>query len=287
MKLAMRISVLCLGFVILLGACETEELSVSYIDIPRFEVNARPGTGASTADITEVRVVLDSITIGIYPLPAVIPILATGPTNIRLEPVVRRSGLSQERLVYPMYQPWEQVVNLQLKQTQQIIPVIDYVPNVAFALLEDFETGARTFEYSLDTIRNNPLRASASAARTGLQGGLITLGPDAQIFEVASPPLRIDRNTQEVWIELDFRGEADLALTLLPVQDGTPATRLPRYLQGARSRTDFQKFYFDIVDEFTVELLSGDFRLGLLATIPDSVTSQRTISLDNIKVVYR
>src|SRR5690606_23802 len=67
------------------------------------------------------------------------PVLSTGRSEVLISPGVKENGISATRKVYPFYEPFDTVVDLQQESTLQIVPKFNYYPNTKFALNESFE----------------------------------------------------------------------------------------------------------------------------------------------------
>ena len=272
---------------LLAAGCSVEQLDVAYIEVPEIEIQDPAAVGELNHRVVGVRAVLNATSLGFYPLPASIPILATGAQRIRLEPVVNRSGLSEEFVAYPMFDAYVDEPVLVAGATDTVRPSLPYVDQAAFVLTEDFQGGVGSFPIDLDgdgvtslTLFNDPLGRGSV--------GKVSLTAANPIFEVASVTLPPIPDAREVWLELEFRGDAVLSLTLLPEQPGEPQDRGFRFNQGALPREEWRTFYFDLRNEINDQLLPVTKRLGLLAAFDPAVDlDQQEVFIDNIRLVYR
>lgn len=275
--------------------CAKQELEVSYLYVPGFEVAASATSGDISTQITDVRVVIGPQTLGFYPLPARIPILASGEQTIRLEPVVRIAGEASNRIVYPMYEVFEELLTLVPGTVDTIRPIIDYVTSSNFAYVEDFETSVPSLPLDLDDFPQTTFQTSSENVSTGSGSGRVTLTAAASVCEVATPVLNNSGATwNRIWLEMDFyRGDAPVAIGLLPEIPGPAETRIFRYFQGGNSRQPgddgrWVKLYFELVDNGLDEFATRPFRIGFLAVLPDTAsTSTADVFIDNLKVVYQ
>lgn len=271
---------------LLLTGCETEELEVSYIYIPAFDVEANAQSGDISTQITDVRVVLGAESLGFYPLPARIPILASGENLVRLEPVVRIAGLAANRIVYPFYEVFEETLTLVPGSIDTIRPTISYTSTSGFGFVEDFETSNPTLIFDLDDFSDTKFETTATNPSSGSGAGVATLTTTSRIVESATPVLNpTGQNWNRIWLELDYRGDVPLTVAILPETPGSENTRLNRYTQGVSDRDEWRKIYFELVTNGQEEFASQPFRVGFLAVLDTTVTSN--LYLDNIKVVHQ
>ena len=277
------------ALLLITSACEVDEIEVAYLSIPGVAVTPR---GTLEPDgIAALRVVRGDTSLGFYPIPADVPLLGLGTATLSIEPAVRRSGLSEELLVYPLYQPVAQTLGLVPGQTDTIRPIFSYRPEAVVALDEGFESSSSILIRDLAAEGSAPLTRVTDGVRAGTGSGLITLSAATPVYEVASAVVRPDRaSILDLWVELDYRGEGVLALALFPeaptlAGPGEPLSA--RYFQGALPREEWTKFYFDIVDDSNRGFLADGFRVSLLAIYNEDLGAEQRLYLDNLRVVYR
>ena len=269
--------------------CNVEELDVGYLAIP--EITVAPADQSPRDGVVALRLVRGSTSLGFYPVPADVPLLNTGATAVTLEPTVRRSGDSQELRVYPMYQPVEVEIQLLPGRTDTVRPVFGYREEVTVGLEETFESPANALTLDLQNGNSPAIAQSTDTVAGGLSSGRITLTAASPVFEVATDVVVPDRDrVLDLWLELDYRGDAVLALTLFPeavppLQQGQPIAS--RYFQGALPREDWTRIYFDIVDVSNRDFLTDGFRVSLLAVFDPERGASQEVFVDNLRVVYR
>ena len=266
--------------------CETRDLEVTYIYVPAFDVQPNGQSGDISTQITDVRVVLGPESLGFYPLPARIPILASGEHLVRLEPVVRIAGLAANRIVYPFYEVFQDTLNLIPGTIDTIRPSISYVSTSSFGYVEDFETNNASLILDLDDFTDTRIEKTTINPSVGTGAGMATLSTASNIFETATPVLNsTGQEWSRIWLELDYRGSIPLAVAIISETPGADDVRIPRYVQGVGARDEFRKIYFELVSSSLQEFASSPFRVGFLA-VSDSSTAGN-IFLDNIKVVHQ
>ena len=110
-----RLLSLCFALLAVLGfsGCPADlEIAPAIIVLDDLIFDAGAFPGGSTSNITEVWAFSGEEFLGAFPLPARIPVLAVGSTDIRLEAGVRQNGISSTPDFYEFYTPVERTLEL-------------------------------------------------------------------------------------------------------------------------------------------------------------------------------
>ena len=98
--------------------------------------------GSNSSKITDAWVYIDNKLIGIYELPAKIPILDQGDHKLTIRAGIKVNGIAATRAYYPFYDLFEQNINLKPETTDTVKPAVRYYPSTGFfQWMEDFESG--------------------------------------------------------------------------------------------------------------------------------------------------
>lgn len=271
------------------GGCEVRQLDVAYLQIDEIAVENPFEAGArDDVRITDVRVVDGAGTQGFYPVPGVIPVLDATPRVLRLEPVVRLAGLSESRLVYPLYEAVERPFDLAPGQTLGLSPVVGYIDGVRFPLREGFDGRVERFVVELDDFDETRFEVVADPVDPARAVGRARLTEDADLLEVTTEVVAIDEPFTQAWLEVVYRGDVDLNIAVLGTNLQTPAERGALFLQGVRARDDYRRFYFDLQLGATREILTAGFRIDLLAAYDPALGgAAQELFVDEVRVVAR
>ena len=274
----------------LAGGCGEDELPAGYLRVERIEL-----TGAAATDrpveLAAVRVVDGPEALGVYPLPARIPVSADGSAReIRLEPMVRRAGLASLLTVYPMYEAAFAAVPTAIGAERVVEPEVRYAASVTELVRDDVTAGgASVFSVDVDGDADTALEPVRGEGGGALARAELTAA--APLLEAATPPIATTLpadDIRELWLELDYRGDVALQVALLPEALGTPGERGARYLQGAFGRDEFERFYFDLGDDLGDGLLAaGRWRIGILAAYEETGPSVQRVEIDNVRLLVR
>ena len=86
------------------SACDEAEPIPGYLSIPEYRIQvADPDHGSSSSDVTEVWVFIDNAFLGVYDLPAMVPVKEVGTITVRLEAGIHDNGIGQVPDIYPFY----------------------------------------------------------------------------------------------------------------------------------------------------------------------------------------
>jgi hypothetical protein len=255
----------------------------AFVTIEGFTLRTLPDQGVATTDITEVWAFRgDGEFLGVFPLPARIPIAFVGPTDLRFEAGIRQDGRSETPDIYPFYTPVSRQLELVSGETLDLGTLeIGYRDHTVFGFVEGFEDGNRVFTRQLagDTgivVQNQVVRSGAGA-------GAIFLGDSSRLVELATQRFFLDLNTPPInfWLEVDFRSDAAAIFGVVGQRNG--------FLDGLFDpgflpRSEWTKIYFNLgpvigqadLDEFNVAF----------STVLDNERSAGIVYLDNMKVLY-
>lgn len=119
-----------------------QEPSVLHVDDFLFEAGALQGT--SSENITELWVYEEGTILGVYDLPAQIPVLSEGNTALRFFAGIKNNGISSTRITYPFYTSFDTTIVLSPLSEHWVEPAFSYVENLDIDEM-DFEDGVNEF----------------------------------------------------------------------------------------------------------------------------------------------
>lgn len=275
---------------ILLSTCEVfdpEEQIPSYLEIQPFTLNTDiTSQGTNDAKITEVWVFVEGEFLGAYSLPAKVPILATGETNIRIEAGIKENGIASRPDIYVFYEPYEVSLNLEPYETYTIEPGTRYVPETKFGFIEDFESNRpRIFTQLLNG--SEGVELTQEDVFQGEYSGKITLRRDDNlVVEVSSFQEFSGLLEAGVFIYLEMNYKSDAPVLWGIVGDSGTATGLERYYEaGFAPKDSWNKIYFSLAGIINDSQLDS-YQFSLRAFLDEESPDSATVYLDNIKLVH-
>ncbi|PSR14564.1 MAG: hypothetical protein DA408_05245 [Bacteroidetes bacterium] len=275
---------------LLLMGCDVinpEEQVPAYLDIQDFTLSTDPVTqGSNSAKITEVWVFVGGVFLGTYDLPAIVPVLTFGTTDIRLEAGIRDNGISSFPDIYPFYEPFRTTVNLEANKTVSIQPSTRYIDEAKFAFIENFEDNNPRFFTELIT-GAQPLDRTQEDVFEGNYAGILTLDKtNNPIAEIATTATFSDLQKDGifVYLEVNYKSAAPVAWGIAGLID--PIVGVERFYEsGFSPNTEWNKIYFNISQllfDSGLDEIQIAFQAFLTTQSPDSAT----VLIDNIKLVH-
>jgi len=287
MKRNIRFFIFHFLFFALFSSCELinpEEDIPSFIEVKDFQLTTNLETeGSNQHQINDVWAFVEGEALGVFELPATIPILATGNQTITLLAGIRENGLRSAPVIYPFYERYEEVVNLMEGQTTTITPSINYVSNSAFEFNEDFETNNLQLEGGIQRI------TTSSQIKEGIGAGRIQVG--SAETEVVSSITFIDLPTAgnlPVFVEMDYRTNVELEVGLIGFNTAN-SNRVAIYKVTLCPIDQWNKVYINFQEELELSQFSG-YQLAFRASTNDTGcgninSTNPEVLLDNIKLI--
>jgi hypothetical protein len=200
-----------IGFFLLmmsgLISCEVinpDEKLPAYIYIEEIDFTTNYNTqGTDSHKISELWVYANGNIVGIFDLPAMIPILEEGTTELTIAPGIRNNGIAADRIIYPFYKTWKKTVNLKPLTTDTLVPAFEYIDNAAFPMMFDFEDAGISFStqagYDMELVQE------PETVFEGIGSGYVRLDSNQPIY-LGVTAEQLDLNAgQRVFLELDYR----------------------------------------------------------------------------------
>ncbi|MDA7803017.1 hypothetical protein N8987_00380 [Crocinitomix sp.] len=279
-------------FIILLSSCNKKTITPSWVRINSFVLNTNEATqGANSQNITDVWVYMDGIALGIYELPCKFPVLAEGEHEFTVFAGIKNNGISSTRMRYPFYTSSVSTETLTYHDTIQIFPSINYVNNMEFAFIEDFESAGIGFVKgpTSDTNMVFVLKDEhPEIVKYGEKCGLVHLQPIDSLYTGSTMEVMNIPKSKEVFLEIDFRNNNSMATGVISgFPDGTVREHNPLIILNPQSTGQevWKKIYIRLTEDINQYANSSSNEIFLLGAL-DSDNTYGDIYLDNIKVVH-
>lgn len=272
---------------LLLAACAKTGDVPAYVEIPAVAFTAGPGQGGSTSKITDAWVTLDERTLGVWELPARIPVLAEGARTIGVTPAVKRNGAFDDRLRYPFYRSWSGQAVLTREGTSVVQPATGYVSE-ALVWHEGFDD---PFSLLINAPANDtPLVRFTPATHPEL--AFLENGPCAGFrFDADRRFARVltDEDFESyggpVFLEMDHRSDVPITVGVIYMAQGLERVE-PYFIALPTLRGDgsmpWNKVYIDLSGLFNSPVSQRD--LFIEARLPSGRSSGEAY-IDNIKLL--
>lgn len=289
-----------LGFIGVWGfsACEVinpEEQIPAFVQVEPFTVETNASfEGSASAKITEVWVFLGADYIGAFPLPATVPLLATGEQAISIQAGIKDNGISSLPEIYPFYKPYEVTLNLEAGKTEIIEPTTSYVDNAVFEFIEDFESPNHIFSDDIDGVEETRVEITSEEVFEGNRSGKIVLTSDFPEITVATDINQVFKDLQDnsvfVYLEVNYKSDVDVVWGVATHPNAT--NTLDRNFvadPGFIAKDEWNKIYFNL-SQLLFDNQGEGHQIILSTFIPlenGALTmDEAVIYLDNIKLIH-
>lgn len=274
---------------LLIAGCKDEPEQIpAYLRIEPFIVN-EPG-GAGWQKILDGWLYVNGEFLGAYTLPATVPVLAEGDSEIILFPGVKENGILLTPNIYQFMTRYETTLNLTPPNIAAVQPSTAYAPAAIFPWMGrgDFDgTAHLQFEDRDDDSATNYSISSADAfAGNALRMEVDTAHP---LILIASEKAELPTTAaQEVWLELHYNADMPFTLGLLG-STGTSG-ELPQSVYLFNETEGWNKIYLNLTN-FLIATLQEEYRLFFQVNLPRDAQGKYTqnngtVLLDNIRLVH-
>jgi hypothetical protein len=285
--------------VLLLSACDKEKEPIpGYLNFQPFTVQSTDPSvhGSVSSKITHARISLldpvDSTTqlIGLFELPATMPVLAEGQKTAFVDPIIKANGNSFYLDAYPFYERFYGTVQVVPGEETEVKPTTTYKDEAKFVLIEDFEGGSHLFENDQDDNDSTSLEASASDVFEGEKSGKIVLDSTNFLAVVASNDFyTIDYSkAARVYLEVNYKTDVPMDFGLMAVDNVSGL--VPNFEFHVFAKDEWNKIYFDMTDLVRTASPVDKFYIVFRAFIPfengKPTLDHAEVYVDNIKLIH-
>ena len=277
-----------------LTSCEIinpEEPVPAYLHIPSVSVQTAADEGSASSNISEAWVSVNGSFVGAYALPATLPVLEEGVSEVVVQAGVKDNGLGNSPDIYPFFANFETQADLGPNTTDTIRPVFRYSDNTKFAFIEDFNEGTQIFS----EIRRGSLSQMSSVDEDAFEGRSlrIELDTSAAIVEAATFERYADLTgpfTTSVYLEVDYKSDVPVTFGIIGFDNaGTIGNGQAIFLSGFNASGEWKKIYFNL-SAAVVESGLDEYQIVFQALIPiengQFVRNEAVVLMDNIKLLH-
>lgn len=265
--------------------CRKTETVPSYLVVPGITVQATDAEGGNTSKITEAWVTVDERSVGVWELPARIPVIGSGTRTIGITAGIKRNGSFDDRQRYPYYTSWQVTTELDPERTVDLAPTVQYQPATFFT--ERFnDAGSQLLAASssdttliLYSATGNP-EVLLDGSQCG--GFVIDAARDAVVLQTEQDFPGV---SGPAYLELDYSTDVELILGISYILDGQ-AYNEPWVVIVANAGAGsvvWNKIYVDLSNFFNRAGISGR-DIYIAAQLP-SGWSRAAAYFDNLKII--
>jgi hypothetical protein len=277
-------SLLFLFFLLSINSCKKNDLVPSYIHIDHISFEKIESIDKSTSTkITDAWVYVDDNLIGIFELPATIPVLASGSHTISVKAGIKLNGIAMSRGYYPFYTTYNTTLNLEEKKIDTIIPVVSYFPD-KIQWKEDFEdAGISIVRYTGSDTSIIKTTVPGDAFEGSFSGIANMVENHPYVLCVSDSTLDIPQNQSAVFLELNYKTDTYFSIGMFAKTTSSTSDKVLAITLNPTS--EWKKIYINLTP--TVNSINNveGFKVYFEAYKDSNYTTQN-IYIDNVKLLY-
>lgn len=213
----MRSVFLIMTIVVTLSGCSVTDgfnESPMYLDISNIDFVSEDASVSASEHITDVWVYVDGASLGVYELPAKVPVLGNDEIEVTLFAGVRDSGQTFSAKQYPFYKRVESILEFLPGETVKMDFETSYEDGVKMPFNENFE-GVPIFSFDLDGDADSSFGNSADTPYGSLCGNITVNSSTSSFLQTTATVFSTaDFSTSEVYLELDHSNEVNFAIAV-------------------------------------------------------------------------
>lgn len=274
--------------ILAIAACkDAPEQIPAYLNLKPFQV-AAPG-GAGWQNITDGWLYVNGEYLGAYTLPAKVPVLAAGDSEIQLFPGVKENGIEATPNIYPYLTKFTKEYNLVAGQTTDVQAISDYDQDNKYAFgvgRGDFDGGSFISLENRDSDGGINFELTTTDAFAG-KSLLMQADSAHPIMDIATEKMENlpVLGAPQVWLEMHYKTDVPFFLYML---SGPGESSQPIYQFNLSE--NWNKIYFNLTGTLVTTQQSTQrlyFRLSLPKDNAGNFTQTKgKVMIDNIRVVH-
>lgn len=257
----------------------------AYLEITDVNITTNQFQGEPTHKITDVWAYADNQLIGVFEIPAKIPVLPNQETtDFLIFPGFRNNGEQSRSFTYNVMD--------QLRFTETLAPgdviqkalTFSYKDEAIFDFIEGFEGGSHIFTRELDENEGSRIQLTTEDKKSGAQSGKIFLDSENSSIAVASAfnYKRIDNAGLDSYLEMDYKNDVAFIVGVLYEQEGQIQSQP---LIVINPTDEWNKIYVDFTSILSSPLIV-DYTVYITTDLESFPNETGTIFLDNLKFVH-
>lgn len=277
------------------SACKDEQEAVpSYIRIEPFVIDA--GGDAAWHKITDGWLYVNGEFLGAYTLPATVPVLADGLSEVLVFPGVKENGIAGTPNIYPILTRYDRDYDLIPGQTVAVTPDARYDNGAKFPWpVERGSFDAGTVSTLVLENRDQDAALNFEITADGAFSGrslLMKVDTAHRLMQVATELVSLPATfAKEVWLELHYRNDLPFILYLIGKDNTNSEVSVPVYQFNKTDNFSWNKIYINLTESL-IALQNADqyrlfFQLSLQPNVQGNLPAlEGKAYLDNIRLAH-
>ena len=262
-----------------------DEKEPAFIFIDSLAVSTLPGQGTNRHGLSELWVYSNADIVGVFDLPAQIPVIGDGNQQITIFAGIKNNGIGTTRIRYPFFAAIDTVINIQSLNEYRLYPTFRYEEDALIDNSRNFETGS-TFVAGSGNQGTIELIDNSQIAADGNRCLKATMNATAFMQFIDNTDLTMESGNT-VFLELDYSCNNTFGIGVYVVEAGNsskvPILYLTPTTTDSGSNPAWNKVYIDF-GAIAIQYPQADYyRIYFESSANES--SSPAIFLDNLKIV--
>ncbi len=247
--------------------------------------------GSVSSNITDAWVFVNDTMLGIFELPATIPVLAQGEQDLLIGPGIIVSTLSELRDNYLFYDAFRTTFDFKPGEIQEIEPFVTYreeANQYVYLTVDDFDDVDITFNgftKSNGSDTNIVVTRDPNEVFEGRGSGVIDITPDMNFVQIqTSAAYTLPQQGNIVYMELDYKTDTEFTLGVF-INNISGQDQTIDYVTFRDTGGEWKKAYMALTSLISNGFSPEDYIFYFRARLPadGGVTGQ--IMIDNVKLM--
>lgn len=267
-------------FLMSCGLGDTAAPIPGYLNITSVEVQPYGVNTSETNNITDLYVFLDGQILGVFPLPAKVPI--QNPEKIQDLTIlagIKNSGVSANPVFYPFYKSFVKTIQMAPLQVMDLPVDFRYSDNAKLTFYENFENVNSIFSQNIGNT-NGAIQRDVTDSTVGLSCGKVSLGSGLTTLQLATGTgiRKGDVTGGSSYVEFDYKGDGLISVGVLKRIGNN---QIENYKIVVPCRNEWNKIYIEVTDLVSPKDYD-DYKL-LLGFSRRENNNIANIQIDNLK----
>jgi len=272
--------------IVSLNSCDKKEEAKipSYIAIDSIRLtNDYPHQGTASHKITDAWVYVDDEPVGVFELPARIPLQYEGVHKITISAGIKLNGIAGTRAPYPFYNDYViKQLNLVKDSVIKIKPTTTYKTSTQFSWLEDFEQNTISLKPTSRSDTSFIRYSQPDSVFQGHYSGYSFLQDTMTLCEVASSnAYEFSSTVSAVFLELNYKSNVSFTVGLFV---NTGSSEVQQQVLIINPSKKWNKIYVNFTPTVSDYFGADDFKV-FFGFIRNTDEPKAQVYLDNIKLV--
>lgn len=274
--------------ILVLASCsltDSDQPIPSYLVVNEVDVATSINQGEPTHNIKDIWVFADNELIGVFPLPAKVPLIVDGETtDFTVYPGIRNNGETARSFIYQLMEKHDFTLALAPGEEVERSFTFRYSDNVIFDFVEGFESPGHIFTLDLDENPATNIQVTDEDAIAGAKSGKITLDANNQLIQVATifNYDGEDNAGSDSYLEMDYKCDIPFFIGVIYVENGQEVTQ-PLLVVNAKE--EWNKIYVDFTQALTSPQIET-YRIYFTTDLDPLNETSGEIFLDNLKFIH-